>query len=84
MIYSLNYFYYANNLINLNSGFADIIVIGEMPEWLYGAVSKTVELFFEFPGFESLSLRKRENLCKRVPYYSEYVRLKALNNLLRA
>ena len=29
-----------------------------MPEWLNGAVSKTVELFFEFPGFESLSLRK--------------------------
>tara|TARA_B100000749_G_scaffold121846_1_gene93108 strand:+ start:990 stop:1193 length:204 start_codon:yes stop_codon:yes gene_type:complete len=29
---------------------------GEVPEWSNGAVSKTVVLF-EYPGFESLSLR---------------------------
>ena len=30
---------------------------GEVPEWLKGAVSKTVELGFRLPGFESLPLR---------------------------
>jgi hypothetical protein len=30
---------------------------GEVPEWLIGAVSKTVERGFLLPGFESLPLR---------------------------
>ena len=40
-----------------------ILVLGGVPEWLNGAVSKTVDLLNGIQGFESLCLRA--NLLRR-------------------
>ena len=36
-----------------------------MPEWLNGAVSKTVVAFTGYRGFESLSLRRKDSKVKK-------------------